>query len=997
MANQYIIPQISALSLLVHNKSTTLTDHDWQNLIERTVQDDCPIFYQARKLMGRDKPYPGDEESLYDVFVYIDFSGIFDRKPVGQVLELQKKAEELFRPEGVELDIRFELKHYVAFERSASMGRANRLAFVRKDIYEKLREHMMLGMEIGKCQLSKLYAYNALMFTDGDRITSGEFLNAKHIIVIDNPKTLVRDVPVITVTDDGSLDAMRTYRRIQDQMDVEVLEFDGEGLVSKELAPLLCGYEGEHHSFQIRLPYIKGVVHEVDYKRLFHELKISEVTDIWGERHRIDDVDLVLTKSMFKGFGWMTENGLTWAEYLERCRKYGHALYVSGRDKPEQDGVIDLNYQFLITLAISEEEFRPSDLPLGWDHSPEDDPRQWLTKTTETTYYNLMADEKTRLSYFTRRLLGHKPDHPDDRWRRAELLQKHPEFIHETIFTKELSDHAERIRKGYALGQLLVAGDNRYLSDDLMRLLAHMTGSQALWSECLDGNQIYAPQPCYLPSDHYTVLRSPHIARNEEALVTPLPKAGHFRKKYLSHLNYVLMVDSRSLIPERLGGADYDGDMVKTVADPMLNQCVLRSFSDGMPPVLKIPAAEPLISDANDWQARFETVKRTFSSRVGQISNAAMRRGVIAYNENSSPEAQQRYREETETLSILTGLEIDSAKSGVKPDLSAYLGNQSSVRNVFLRYKAIAGDDDNRKWYESTKQARLKAYFASVDWRKVSSNLEKLPYYAHKLKEDTVLVQPEPADDAALFLFAQDPDWKTKLDPQAMQRMQEIISAYEEAQRRCRMRRFLPDAFPRRKDIVRILYARGQEELYDVDYLYSLLENVNYTNLQAARRMLTEQAWHLTPPEDRRTVFYRIGEHLRNIYRFEELFCDFRCGGYRVLGDLICDWDDYLQREGIENHLIYKDDGEDLQHLLYDADRKRDIQEYLISQCSSLLGKANLTNNEDVKCAAALGKRRFILEVMPGAILAYEQLQEIHRKAEKRADRRAFLRRLIQR
>ena len=134
---------------------------------------------------------------------------------------------------------------------------------------------------------------------------------------------------------------------------------------------------------------------------------------------------------------------------------------------------------------------------------------------------------------------------------------------------------------------------------------------------------------------------------------------------------------------------------------------------------------------------------------------------------------------------------------------------------------------------------------------------------------------------------------------------------------------------------------------------------------------------------------------MRNIYRFEELFCDFRCGGYRVLGDLICDWDDYLQREGIQNHLIYKDDGEDLRHLLYDADRKRDIQEYLISQCSSLLGKANLTNNEDVKCAAALGKRRFILEVMPGAILAYEQLQEIHRKAEKRADRRAFWRRLV--
>ena len=94
-------------------------------------------------------------------------------------------------------------------------------------------------------------------------------------------------------------------------------------------------------------------------------------------------------------------------------------------------------------------------------------------------------------------------------------------------------------------------------------------------------------------------------------------------------------------------------------------------------------------------------------------------------------------------------------------------------------------------------------------------------------------------------------------------------------------------------------------------------------------------------------------------------------------------------------HLICKDNGEDLRHLLYDADRERDIQAYLISRCCSLLREETMTGDEVLQCAAALGKRRFILEVMPSAILDYEQLQEIHRKAEKRADRMEFLRRLI--
>ena len=86
-------------------------------------------------------------------------------------------------------------------------------------------------------------------------------------------------------------------------------------------------------------------------------------------------------------------------------------------------------------------------------------------------------------------------------------------------------------------------------------------------------------------------------------------------------------------------------------------------------PLLMIPTAQPQIRNADDWEARFETVRSTFSSRVGQICNAALDRSIIAYNENSDAEERERCREETETLAILTGLEIDSAKSGIRPEL----------------------------------------------------------------------------------------------------------------------------------------------------------------------------------------------------------------------------------------------------------------------------------------------------------------------------------------
>ena len=78
------------------------------------------------------------------------------------------------------------------------------------------------------------------------------------------------------------------------------------------------------------------------------------------------------------------------------------------------------------------------------------------------------------------------------------------------------------------------------------------------------------------------------------------------------------MVDSTMLAAERLDGADYDGDMIKTIAAPILNECVRRNYeasrhtaddalsNEANIPLLMIPSADPLIRNADDWEARFK-------------------------------------------------------------------------------------------------------------------------------------------------------------------------------------------------------------------------------------------------------------------------------------------------------------------------------------------------------------------------------------------------------
>ena len=988
---KYLIPQISALSLLSSAVKQNdgwrfyfdATDPSKEYLVELSEQDDCMMFYQAMAVLYGSEEPSSPCDRLSDVFVYVDFSGVFDRRPVGRVAELQKKAEYLFRPEGIEivLDERYPARRYIAFERSASMSRHNVLSFVREDVYDPLRERMMLGMKIGNCQLSKLYAYNGLMFTGGRREEIQNLLQEKRIIVIDNPKSIVKDADIITVEDDGTDNSVRKYSRVETKADVEVLEFDGEGIISKELSSMLTE-SGQHHSFQIRLPYIKGVVHEVDFKKLFSELRVTKMIDIWGNAHAVADVDMILTKSMCKGFGWMTENGLTWAEYLNRCRKYDYALYISGTDKTEAQNIMELNYQFLNTLALTEEEFRPLDLPLGWDKSPNNDPRHWLTKTTEASYYDSVGELGNRQKHFTDILDDEDVEITDKRKQRAEIFEQNPLFMEESPYTKELSDKAESVRQRYAVGQLLVTGDNRYLSDDLMRLLAYIVrcaegeskAYKKLEGEYLSGNTVYAPKPTYTKQEYYTLLRSPHIARNEEALVHPLSKAGRLRKKYLSHLRYVVMVDSRSMIPDRLGGADYDGDMVKTIADPLVNNCVRKGYENTASlPVLKIPSADPIIADANDWHKKMETVKSTFSSRVGQISNTALRCGIIAYDENSEGTEQQAARQDTEVLAILTGLEIDSAKSGVKPDLSEYLEVRKAKKSLFLQYKSIVGDSSERKWYQPTTAKRVKEFIDKTDWDNVSSNLEKLPYYAYMLDKETLKHKAHPATDDELFAFAQHKNWHEKLDQHVLERTKAIIAAYHEAMNRNRFIRHIPKERKRQTDIERILFARGQENLYSVDELYSAFDHIPPYGIRQARLKLSETDWHLVPHSDRMVATYEIITGMID-YDYRELFCDFRHSGYRILGDIICDLDDMYRAKEIADHIKRQDDDKDLNALLSNTNQTGDYRKTVVSNCINLMtshikGAENLDLNEVLKCAVALGERQFALEVMPMTLL----------------------------
>lgn len=930
---KYRIYTLSARAVIGYGKENADGFYDFEmsrsatdkcKVTGKDEQEDCALFFQILCELHGDQYRLPDEDKLIcdlsDIIFYMDFSGIFDRIVKQQKYILrQQKAEAMFRPDGITLDFGSGPHRYLAFERSGSMSRNSRLSFIREDFYEPVRQRIMMDLEIGQCQLSKLYAYNGLMMSSGIRIDGIDIARLHRVIVIDNPTFEVTNPKVITVEDDGTNSNPRKYHRVEKRIGLlKTLCFDGEGLISKEYAAVInrvLGKGRKHTSFQIRMPYIKGMLHQVDFKDFFMSAGTMTITDIWNVEHPAKDVDIILTKSMSKGFTWLRENGKDWNDYWTAFRKYNHALYITGTSKERPETYTELNFQFLNTLSMPGEEFRPTDLPSGWNYSPDDDPRDWLTKATEQAYYDLCANEDTRIAYFTDRRIPYfrelsREDHM------AKILRRNPLFISEPPYVKELENRKENILNKYSRGKLLVPGDNRYLSGDLFWLLIFLldpngaktkrqrTFFAAAMAEQYPEDAFYAPGAKYKADTACTILRNPHIARNEELQLNPYAESYPMREHYFGHLTDVVMVDNRVLAAERLGGADYDGDMVKTLASSIVNRCVQRNYDTASEqrlnldniPLLMIPSAEPLIRDANDWQARFETVRNTFASRIGQISNAALNRSIIAYNENIPEEERKRYRQEVETLAILTGLEIDAAKSGVRPDLSQYLRTREIPRSTFLRYKYLMDSQEEKsKPYEKTSAEKLREYFDKTEWDAVDSNLERLPYLAYQLKKHTPQIKPKENSPAELYTFAT-PGWEQELDSLILSTVSALAQDYRHCLRRIRASRQPVKNRSRQGDIERILYSRGQEEDYDADFLYALFSGLSQDRIEELYTAIREGNWHLMHSDNRESFLQQYLPE-DGFCQYYDLLTDFRASGYRILGDLVCDCMDSFQKE----------------------------------------------------------------------------------------------------
>ena len=670
----------------------------------------------------------------------------------------------------------FEAEHdgrwirYVRFERSANMSRNGVMSYINESWKADLLERVTLGLcrdnsldwLPGGISLSKWEAYKGLALSDAHDM-AGTGFDIRRVAVIPDKEARTGTFPMggyYTGEESGEQKAGTCrYQLVFRETDkkANINYFDGQGVVDPALARAweekLYPSEterGRRSSFQIRMPFVKGVVHSVDFRAFLKEHGVDTIVDLFGKEHRIEDLDMILTKSQFKSFPWFKDlfGEDAWTMYQERFEKYEHSLFVTKANTlaDEKQGTDFLNYQVIQSLGLTVEEFEA------------------LAQGSVDELARIKNDALFGYRYI-RSLENPAEDVTDAGYgAMARALKKDPTLLLTARFRAELEHYEEMRKKDIQGGRLETKGSVRIFAGDLMMFLNHLLGQrkdktlEVSYADALPIDAFYAPAFTGESDVKYGIFRNPHMARNEHAYMRHfVPKEGSERARFLGHLEGVLMVNPESMAAERMAGADYDGDLVNVVDDEVYSRALDRRTEKEDLALIVIPSPGTVTVDKTTKhleKQEYRLLQNQIGSLVGQYSYMAFCKAADAYGylaQSEEPEAKAlaaKAGERIRDFTVKVGLEIDSVKSGRKPVISDELWVSGNDYEPFLKsekeedYETVP---EYREWIQYLLEEGYEEFLARHTGE-IKCNMNLLPLYVNR-----VAVERHKIDGEAYF------------------------------------------------------------------------------------------------------------------------------------------------------------------------------------------------------------------------------------------------------
>jgi len=385
---------------------------------------------------------------------------------------------------------------YKFFTAGAGQTRQKKFMMIKEDVWKTYEETLMCGLtieqvnKVGGMNINKFNAYLSLNNSASEVV---ENFDIDKCIVVDDFTEIINDtVDYITRDDEvdngiteyttkGGKKVKRKNKKTdwsikREKKDISFDFMDGAGI---------CLSNVFNKNTQIRLPWFKGLLCPINYKKYIEENKDCsvKVKDIYGKEYDIleDDIQVIFTKSQFKMWKFYKD----WNEYKTYFKKYECTCNKCMEDEDKLKNM-RINYQMLQTLTeMSDEEieYLTKDVKslVNEVHSSKDKQLEFLGATLETKYRDYMQ----------------------------EIIRLYPEILTSKYIKKQLSDTITSFKKEANSGRIKLHAKRTFIIPDLIHFMSVLFGNGQDYA--LGENEVFFNT--YKDSKRLALLRSPHLSR----------------------------------------------------------------------------------------------------------------------------------------------------------------------------------------------------------------------------------------------------------------------------------------------------------------------------------------------------------------------------------------------------------------------------------------------------------------------------------------------------
>ena len=444
---------------------------------------------------------------------------------------------------------------YIFFTAGAGQTRQKKFMMIKENVWNKYQKYLMCGLTIeyindnGGMNVNKFNAYLSLNNSASDVVEGFDI--DKCIVVDDFTEIINEEVDYITRDDDvpnGETKYKNKYgkeiKRVKKKtewdierkiMDVPIDFMDGAGI---------CLSSVFKKNTQVRLPWFKGILCPVDYRKYIKENNLNpKVKDIFGKEYDVikDDIRVIFTKSQFKMWKYYKNvydrDGnlfITGWEVYKACFKYYNRTCNKCMEDEDKLKDMRINYQMLQTLTeMSDEQI------------------EMLTKPTKDLINEVHSNRDAQLKF-----LGATLD-KKNRSYIQEIVRLYPEILTSSYMKEQLKDSIKSFKKEAKSGRLKLKAKRVFIIPDLVHFMSLLFGDGKDYA--LDKNEVYFET--YKDSSRLALLRSPHLSR--EWAIKKNVKRSSKTKYFNTNAVYVNAKDLMSLTLMN----DWDGDEALIIED----------------------------------------------------------------------------------------------------------------------------------------------------------------------------------------------------------------------------------------------------------------------------------------------------------------------------------------------------------------------------------------------------------------------------------------------